>query len=308
MILTELCISSTTGLNTCIGAKNYWDFFKVMLAIAFMQVVHLGISAGLVVDIFLHGPTEDRADKWLGMFDSASIAVSAVILFFIFFDMCSLVLLAQLIIFHLHLQKEGITTYQYIIRDAQKRRDKAKRETDLEQQRITEIARAQEAGQGFHVTRLQMGGQFRSCGCAMLDPLDLPKPAPEPDMDAGFAGALGGAPSNESEDDDVHEQPLISNGTNNSRYIDEPDKEEGNDTNGLSNPYQHGSSSYLHATNNALDGMTNERHELDSQATQSELGDPEDLELNTPAKSNGGGLLGAHPRDDGDEDDDVAFQ
>eukprot|EP00522_Entomoneis_paludosa_P013156 CAMPEP_0172451864 /NCGR_PEP_ID=MMETSP1065-20121228/9712_1 /TAXON_ID=265537 /ORGANISM="Amphiprora paludosa, Strain CCMP125" /LENGTH=460 /DNA_ID=CAMNT_0013203835 /DNA_START=106 /DNA_END=1488 /DNA_ORIENTATION=- len=296
-------------LNTCIGAKNYKDFFRVMLSIAFMQVVHLGVSAYLVIDIFLHGPTEDRADDWLGTSGDTSIAVTAVLIFFMVFDICSLILLAQLIAFHVHLQKERITTYQFIVQDSQKRREKAKMKLELDQMRMTELARAQEQGESWYAMRLRMGGSCRKCGCAALDPLDMPQPPPEPDPNQGFSTALGG---NLTGTTDTPEQPSdggMENG-NHDNYQDEHRNDDDEDFDNHATPYQNGNGNP--GTNGVAfvpvdpNGMTSERHELDSQASQSELGDPEDLVLTTPtgADAQDGGLLGANPRDDDDDEED----
>ena len=166
-----------------------------MLSISAMQIVHMAISSGLVVDIFMKGPTEDRADDWLGI-QGASEAVAAVLLFFMIFDFVSLVLLAQLIAFHMHLQKERLTTYQYIVQDGQRRREKAKLQMELHHQREAELARAQQEGLSWYAFRLNSGEKFRQWGCGgCLDPLEMPRPAPEPDPNAGFASALGGTTS-----------------------------------------------------------------------------------------------------------------
>lgn len=182
-------------LNTCVGAKNYNDFFRVMLSISAMQLVHMGMSTWLVVDIFLKGPTEERANDWMG-FEGASEAVAGVLLFFVVFDLISLVLLAQLISFHIHLQRERITTYQYIVQDGQRRREKAKLQMELHHQRESELARAKEEGLSFYAFRLSAGDKFREWGCGgCLDPLEMPRPPPEPDHNAGFSAALGGTTS-----------------------------------------------------------------------------------------------------------------
>ena len=160
-----------------------------------MQTVHMVVSLGLLVDIFLKGPTEDRGDDWLGT-SGASEAVAAVLIFFVIFDFVSLVLLAQLIAFHVHLQRERITTYQYIVQDGQRRRERAKLQMELHQQRELEMARAREEGRSLYICRLASGDKFRQWGCGgCLDPLPMPVPEPEPDPNAGFAAVLGGNPT-----------------------------------------------------------------------------------------------------------------
>mmetsp|Transcript_5702 Transcript_5702/g.14477 ORF Transcript_5702/g.14477 Transcript_5702/m.14477 type:complete len:395 (-) Transcript_5702:1057-2241(-) len=292
------------GLNTSIGSKNYKDFYRLMLAIALMQLIHIGVSTYLVVDIFTHGPTEARADDWLGTSgDNTSIAITAVLLFFMFFDAVSLILLAQLIVFHIKLQKKGLTTYQFIVQDAQRRREKAKLELELEQMRMTEVARAQEQGQNMEARRLVMGGKCRSIGCASCDPLDMPQPPPEPDPNQGFSSALGASNNGETE---IPEQPGDAenggahNGVEtNDNYHDE--NEAAHENGGNEAPATNGVG--FIPVNGEVGEMSNERHDLDSQATQSELGDPDDVGVMTPTKSDA--LLGANPRDRDDEEEEV---
>mmetsp|Transcript_11931 Transcript_11931/g.26696 ORF Transcript_11931/g.26696 Transcript_11931/m.26696 type:complete len:280 (-) Transcript_11931:186-1025(-) len=275
-----------------------------MLAIALMQLIHIGVSTYLVVDIFTHGPTEARADDWLGTSgDNTSIAITAVLLFFMFFDAVSLILLAQLIVFHIKLQKKGLTTYQFIVQDAQRRREKAKLELELEQMRMTEVARAQEQGQNMEARRLVMGGKCRSIGCASCDPLDMPQPPPEPDPNQGFSSALGASNNGETE---IPEQPGDAenggahNGVEtNDNYHDE--NEAAHENGGNEAPATNGVG--FIPVNGEVGEMSNERHDLDSQATQSELGDPDDVGVMTPTKSDA--LLGANPRDRDDEEEEV---
>lgn len=290
-------------LNTCVGEHNYRDFFRVMLAISLMQIIHFGISVYLVVDIFLGGPSEDRADDWLGVSgDNTHIAIAVVLLVFIFFDISSLILLFQLIAFHVHLQKERITTYQFIIQDSQKRRDKAKLSMELDQMRLTETARAKEKGESCYAFRLRLGGQCRQMGCAIFDPLEMPRPPPEPDRNEGFASALG---PNITGTTDTPEQA----GENEGNHIHETDdyyqdehRSETDEGNGCHRDCGSNGVGYLPVAANG--GMTDERHELDSQATHSELGDPEDVATAPKVSGDDGELLGAGPRDiDEDEED-----
>lgn len=181
------CCLQIAGLNTCVGERNYEDFFRVMLAIFAMQVFHLSASLALCIDIFLDGPTNARADSWWG-----TEVMNAFLIFFMVFDACSLVLLVQLVWFHLGLQRDQITTYQYIIRDHQKRRDKNKLQRELDNQRAAALHKAKAEGKGFEQFRLQMGEQTRRIGCGdCCDPLKMPT---EVNDDQGFAGALGGGP------------------------------------------------------------------------------------------------------------------
>lgn len=181
-------------LNTCIGEKNYHDFYNVMWAISAMQIVHLGISVGLVVDIFLEGTSNELAQSWFGV-----PAEATVLIVFCVFDICSLILLAQLIFFHIQLQREHLTTYQYIVRDSQERREKSKLVFDLQQQRVAELRRARQDGNRWYAFRLRCGGECRQQGCGICDPLEMPQPVAS-DRNVGFASVLGGAPINETDE------------------------------------------------------------------------------------------------------------
>ena len=179
-----LFFSNHTGLNTCVGDRNYEDFFRVMLAIFAMQVFHLSTSLSLCIDIFLDGPTKARADDWWG-----SEVMVALLLAFMAFDAFSLILLVQLVWFHLGLQREQITTYQFIIRDHQKKRERNKLQRELDNQRSAAIQKAKTEGQWLFYCRLVCGEETRKAGCGdFCDPLKMPT---EVNEDAGFATALG---------------------------------------------------------------------------------------------------------------------
>ena len=177
-------LSWSTGLNTCVGERNYEDFFRVMLAIFAMHVFHLSTSLALCIDIFLEGQTESRADNWLG-----SESVVALLLFFIAFDAVSMLLLIQLIWFHLGLQKEQISTYQYIVRDHQRRRERVKLQRELDNQRAAALHKAEAEGRWIDTCKLTWGAEARRMGCGdHCDPLKMPT---EVNEEEGFGASLG---------------------------------------------------------------------------------------------------------------------
>jgi DHHC palmitoyltransferase len=178
--------SNCVGLNTCVGEANYASFFRTLLALCAMEMVHFAVQLYLVIDILIQGP--DRVDRsWI-----QSSAWNLVLLFvFLVFNGFSLALLGQLIVFHLSLQRHNLTTYEFIVRDHQAKRAAARREGDIEAHRVVRMAEAQRDGQALRVRQLQMGGACRQVGLTCCDPLDLPEPPPEPDPEAGFAHALG---------------------------------------------------------------------------------------------------------------------
>lgn len=110
-------------------------------------------------------------------------------------------MIGQLLAFHIGLQRDNITTYQYIVEDHKKKRELMKRMDDLREKRILAMAEANGAGAEFVAIRLRIGGMCRDMGCAACDPMDLPERR-EPDPNAGFAAALGSPAGGSSLDDE----------------------------------------------------------------------------------------------------------
>ncbi|GAX27773.1 hypothetical protein FisN_13Hh124 [Fistulifera solaris] len=186
-------------LNTCVGSHNYKDFFRTMCFIFAMEVSHFVIHLVLLIMSFVDD--SDIADDWI--VDGFAELVYAVLLFFALFNVVSILLIGQLLQFHVGLQRDGITTYQYIVRDHKRKRERLRLEDELRGQRTQKIVAAREQGKLLEVMRLRIGDQCRSAGCEMCDPLTLPEPNPEPDPEAGFAAALGtGANAGDDESDD----------------------------------------------------------------------------------------------------------
>lgn len=175
------------GLNTCIGQANYASFFRTLLTLCVMEVMHFTVQLYLVIDIFLDGPTRQRAQSWI----FGSTATVTILLFFICFNTVSIFLIGQLLQFHRALQRNNLTTYEYIVKDHQSKRARARLAGDLESRRVVLMAEAEQENQRVTVCRLQWGGVCRQMGWAFCDPLDMPQPV-EPDPQAGFAQALGG--------------------------------------------------------------------------------------------------------------------
>lgn len=180
-----------------------------MLFLFAMEVCHFVIQLVLVIDSFLGGPTEKRMSDWFQA--DLPALVQAVLIFFIIFSGISVLMIGQLLWFHVGLQRENLSTYQYIVQDHKKKREKMKLEEELTNQRLVAVAKAYREGKNWKGLRLRMGGLCRKAGCAVCDPLKLPEPPREPDPEAGFAAALGSSPSVSSSDDDVvvgEERPL----------------------------------------------------------------------------------------------------
>jgi ABC-type nickel/cobalt efflux system permease component RcnA len=144
-----------------------------MVSIAIMLVIQAVVQISLILDIYLgNGATKQRAEDWFQA--NASIAVVIVMAIFVFFNLVSLSLIGQLLLFHMRLQRDGLSTYQFIVRDNQRRRETAKKEDELKLRRQMALAHAKNEGKGCLSFRLKAGGLFREqCGLACCDPLTL---------------------------------------------------------------------------------------------------------------------------------------
>ena len=166
-----------TGLNTCVGKANYKYFFRTMLFLNLMLLVQLAVQIAIILDIYLGemiglGGSKEKAGEWFGV--GTPIPVVAIMGFFAFLDIVSLSLIGQLLFFHLKLQKEGISTYEFIVRDNRNRRELNNKLKELKFRRKTEIATAREEGKAFLAMRLEKGGLLREkCGLTCCDPLSL---------------------------------------------------------------------------------------------------------------------------------------
>lgn len=156
-----------------------------MLLLLIMELVHFVIQLVLLIDSFTGGSTNDRVQNWLGGTEKLQHAVW---IFFIIFNSVSIILLGQLIWFHIGLHRKNLTTYQFIVQDSKRKREEMRLEEDLTNQRIVAVAKARRENNHVEAMRLELGGCCRSVGCVVCDPMDLPEPA---DPEAGFAAALG---------------------------------------------------------------------------------------------------------------------
>ena len=159
-------------LNTCVGEANYSSFYRILWSTCCMLVVHTCCMIGIVIDIFLGGTSKDRANEW---FDAnAFAAVAGVNIFFILSNVVSLSAVAQLLHFHIGLQRKNLTTYQFIITDNQRRREAFQKKEERRSKRVVAVSKARQEGKQVEALRLELG---QYC-CAACDPLpDVESPA-----------------------------------------------------------------------------------------------------------------------------------
>jgi len=192
-------------LNTCIGKANYPYFFRTMVSISIMLFIQAAIHIALILDICLrNGASEKRANDWFQV--NTTIPVVVVMGIFLLFNLISLSLISQLLVFHLKLQREGITTYQFIVRDNQNRRERTRKENDLKLRRQMAIGKAKEEGNSSLVHRLEKGGLLRNkCGLVCCDPLKMEENVDEDNNTSNDNGYSNGhAANNETMSSSVH--------------------------------------------------------------------------------------------------------
>jgi len=174
-------------LNTCVGKANYTYFFRTMVSITTMLIVHSGVQLALVLDIYLgNGMSKTKSEDWFRA--DATIAVVVVMCVFLLLDFIALSLILQLLLFHTRLRKEGLTTYQFIVRDNRRKREQTVMENEIREQRLVAMAKATEEGRTCDKLQLCVGGYSRKyIGITCCDPLESEARAEDGTMNGNVA-------------------------------------------------------------------------------------------------------------------------
>jgi hypothetical protein len=155
-------------LNTCVGERNYPFFYRTLWSIAILLVTHASIAIALSIDILAGGTSKQRANEWF----SANLweLVVACNIFFALFDTVCLILILQLLFFHIKLRAKNLTTYKFILHDNAAKRELKKEMAARKSKRLVAMGVAKRNGQPMLHFRLLMGeylGKIHRC----LDPL-----------------------------------------------------------------------------------------------------------------------------------------
>ena len=153
-------------LNTCVGRANYPYFYRTVVSTFAFVAVDAATLLGIVVAYFVQaygggangdgtGGQVDRMTNWFGAGVPMVVAIVNIVFFVITFGSVSL--LGQLFLFHINLQREKITTYEYIIRENQRKREKNKDAMVIRSKRMIMTRAADAKGDKATVCRLQMG-------------------------------------------------------------------------------------------------------------------------------------------------------
>ena len=163
-------------LNTCVGERNYPFFFKTLWSIAILLVTHASIAIAVSIDILIGGSSKQRAIEWF----SANLweVVVSVNLFFALFDTVSMILILQLLVFHIKLRAQNLTTYKFILNDNAAKRELKKEIAARKSKRLVAMGVAKRNGKPLLRFMLVVGehfGRIHQC----LDPLPPDETDPE---------------------------------------------------------------------------------------------------------------------------------
>lgn len=156
-------------LNTCVGEANYQFFYKsVMFTFLFMAMHSVTLSLTIIFYFVDLGGVKGRMKHILDLYVSDTTIIGINIGFLVG-TLVTTASMLQLFMFHIELRKENITTYQWIVRDSQLRRDRNILEVEIRKQRTLGItdAKTREGNVG-EIFRLWMYGWIV---CKRCDPL-----------------------------------------------------------------------------------------------------------------------------------------
>mmetsp|Transcript_13124 Transcript_13124/g.19570 ORF Transcript_13124/g.19570 Transcript_13124/m.19570 type:complete len:329 (-) Transcript_13124:60-1046(-) len=159
-------------LNNCIGKKNYQLFFDTLVSLSLFLFSQSAVLIGIIVAFFVGwddgqtSSTEQRAIDWFGA-NQPNVVIGFNLGFWAF-DTIAEALILQLLFFHLSLRKKGMTTYQFIVKDNEKKRMESRKQMDTKRRRADHMKREIEEGNIFGRMALTVGG-WKGCGC--IDPI-----------------------------------------------------------------------------------------------------------------------------------------
>ena len=153
-------------LNTCVGKANYPHFYRTVVSTFALVAVDAATLLGIVIAYFVQaygggaggegtGGQVDRMANWFGAGVPMVVVIVNIVFFVIALALASL--LGQLFLFHINLQQEDITTYEYIVRENQRKRAKNKEDMAVRSKRVVMTRAADAKGDKAMVCRLQMG-------------------------------------------------------------------------------------------------------------------------------------------------------
>lgn len=100
-------------LNNCVGRANYKLFFRLIVVVFFLTLVHNITNVFVIYNLLTAATPTVKAHE--SVYKSVLLVEFQVLIFIaVFFNLCALLFLGHLTIFHVMLQRRGMTTYEYI--------------------------------------------------------------------------------------------------------------------------------------------------------------------------------------------------
>ena len=193
-------------LNTCVGKHNYSYFYATLWAITGLLFAHMCVMIAIVIDIFTDGNTRDEANMWLSTDAGLSLLVAIANIAFVILDGVAFGLVIQLLLFHMMLRRRGLTTYQFILEDNERKREANKVSTAREAKRVVNVQQAMRNGDTCTAYRLRIGGFCRKIKCVYCDPLqdDAPSSSPTAGVETREDAQQNGHDGDHDSDDDEY--------------------------------------------------------------------------------------------------------
>lgn len=180
-------------LNTCVGFKNYRYFLVIVLTVAIMTTESLVISLVLLSTIYgdNKGSIEDRLNEGNHVFDVpiSLMAAQALLIISIIVLLPLVLMLYQLGGFHCMLLYKNITTYDFIVNEAKRAREReAAARLKKQQQRVAKQKQKVINSTTDRSGALELQGQTQSSMRLASSSDDLGIPVPTVDDEMGSSG------------------------------------------------------------------------------------------------------------------------
>lgn len=100
-------------LNNCVGKANYNFFFRLIVLVFFLTLVHNVTNVFVIYNLLTAAsPTVEAHES---VYKTVLLMEFQVLIFIAcFFNLCALLFLGHLTLFHVMLQRRKMTTYEYI--------------------------------------------------------------------------------------------------------------------------------------------------------------------------------------------------
>lgn len=123
-------------LNNCIGSANYKIFFALICDASLLTGLHFGLNAYLVQRAWVEEEFFDLVGRGFAFEGSSRTSLLAFLVVSNVVAGAVFLLLVHLVLFHIYLGYEGISTYDYILRQRAQKQEK-KEAKDARQQGVS---------------------------------------------------------------------------------------------------------------------------------------------------------------------------